>query len=78
MSVLIAIVGQVLLFFFLVRCGMKPTFAFGGTPVYTDCLYVTWCKENNKPYMRVIICRVLSILSAVLSAIVFKASITRL
>lgn len=74
-SVLSVVVGQVLIYFFLLRRGVKPVSAFSGAPIYADILYAAWCRENNKPFALVLALRAVSLLSAIISAIVFNGSV---
>ena len=72
LSIALTVFGNLALLLFLSRKGVKTRSPWRATPGYLDWFYISWCKENNKPYLLVITLRWLLILSCILAVSFFK------
>ncbi len=71
-SVIIAIVGTFVLWFWLRRRGIKLIFMLTATPGYLEYSYVKWCRSQGQhPKPIVLIFRTHSLMNAIVAGILF-------
>jgi hypothetical protein len=68
-SALVAVIGTVVFWLWLLRRGVKLSFTWSGTPGYLEYAYIKWCRsQGRRPNRGIIAFRAISIVNAIIAA----------
>jgi hypothetical protein len=69
-AIFIALIQNLVFFFWLKKLGVRLIFGLGGTPGYLDYVYFNWCKSQGRSPKRILLLRALCFANVILAAIV--------
>jgi hypothetical protein len=70
-SLIVAIIGNVVFLFWLKRRGVNLVFALTGIPGYMDHAYFDWCRSHGCSSKRILVLRAVSIINVIVASIFF-------